>query len=304
MKIHVTVVIALAIVLTTVLMLGSELVEGADISPEYQHQVYQVPTNPIPTFVGSQEKPAISARSVLVIDIPSASILYQTNSHEQYAPASTTKLMTAYIVRKKFDLSDQITAPVTTTIGGARVNFVPGKQYTVYDLLQALLIPSANDAAYILAQAYPGGLDRFVDKMNASAQELGMTRTQFENPAGFDALIHKTTAYDLALLSKEIMNDPVLSHIVSTKNAVISDVDKTVQHSFVTTNQLLGVVPGIRGIKTGTTSQAGEVLISNYASDQRNLLIIVLGSDQRYQDTTELLDWVLSSYEWQSNMIQ
>ena len=308
MKFGSSIFIGLGIVLTAILVVGSELVETAGAIPAQTYPLYQVDIAPIPIFVGATTdqitEPKTSADSILVLDVPSASILYQKNSHAVHAPASTTKLMTALLIRESYDLSQTIVAPFVPSIGGARVNLVSGKVYSVYDILQAMLIPSANDAAYILAAQYPGGVSAFVDRMNEKAKEIGMNQTQFENPAGFDDIVHRTTAYDLALLSLEIMKDPVLAHIVGTQTALITDQDKTVKHSLQTTNQLLGVVPGIVGIKTGTTSQAGEVLISEYVSDSREILMVVLGSENRYADTTEVLDWVLTSYEWRSDMVE
>ena len=133
--------------------------------------------------------------------------------------------------------------------------------------------------------------------MNNLAGSLNLTNTYFTNPAGFDNDYHQTTARDLAVLTKEVIKDQVLSSIVGTKEIVIQD-NKGYQHHLFSTNSLLGVEEGVVGVKTGTTEMAGEALITQWKKDGKNIVIVVLTSQDRYQDTKKIIDFVNKYYHW------
>jgi len=166
-------------------------------------------------------------------------------------------------------------------------------------LLYGLLVQSANDAATVLAQNYPGGEDAFIAAMNNKAVSLGLTATHFTNASGLDAYGHYTTAHDLALIAAAAMTNPVFKKIVATQGISVSDVDFTITHELTTINQLLGVVPGLAGVKTGWTEQAGECFVAYVDRGGRQFIIVVLGSDDRFGETQQLIDWVFANFQFQ-----
>jgi serine-type D-Ala-D-Ala carboxypeptidase (penicillin-binding protein 5/6) len=245
-------------------------------------------------------EPVLNATAAYVVDESSGAELFSKNAATLYAPASTTKLMTALVARRLYKPGSIVTVNLKRPIGGTVLGLRTGEQYSLDSLLEAALIASANDAAEVLAEQHPEGIDAFVGEMNAVATELHLENTHFSNPSGFDAEDHYSTAHDLLLLSREVLKDPVLRRIVGTKNSEIKDVTGTRRITLKSTNQLLGVDSRVQGIKTGTTEEAGEVLVTLTNDGSRKLILVVLGSRSRYTDTLALLNWVGSSYTWHS----
>lgn len=243
---------------------------------------------------------SLSSKSIYIEDVDSGTILYEKNSERILLPASTTKLMTALVALDVFKPEQVITAVSLTTIEGTKPVFPEGMQITVESLLKAALIQSSNEAAYILALNHPEGEAVFVDLMNKKAKELGLISTHFDNPAGFDTDTQRSSARDLAILSKEAIKNPLVSQIVSMKYATIADVTNTEKYMLENTHQLLGVDPTVVGIKTGTTQGANQVLITQYMRDGHSIIIIVMGSDERYIETSALIEWVFDSFVWVS----
>ncbi len=173
-----------------------------------------------------------------------------------------------------------------------KMNLVAGEKISMLNLLYGTLINSANDGAYTLAEHYPGGVKEFVKEMNKLAQKLNMKNTHFENPIGFDDKNQYTTAYDLALLAREFARHPLLLNITSTKDITVSDVSFTYFHHVVSSNELIGEIPHLGGLKTGSTEGAGEHLISYYRIDDKPLLIVILKSEDRFEDTRMLINFL------------
>lgn len=266
---------------------------------EAPQSVYLVSPAPVPVLL-AQDMPTISASSAAVVDKESGASLFAKNAQAVYLPASTTKLMTALVVRESMQLDDVITVPEIGLIDGSKIGLRPGQQFTVHSLLKAMLIHSANDAAEVLSSQYPGGTSAFVVRMNIRAQELHLRQTIFENPTGFDGTHHQTTSADLAQLSREVVKDPVLQEIVKTKSEYITDVSRKLSFFITNTHQLVGTDPTITGIKTGTTDGAGQVLITQVERPAHTFEVVVMGSGDRYQDTRRLIEWVDSAYQWYS----
>lgn len=241
----------------------------------------------------------ISAQSVYVMDSDSGSVLLEKNSSLVKAPASITKLLTALVVRENYPLNQEITVKDEYLTEGTTIGFVPEEKLTVESLLKALLIHSANDAAYILANNYQEGYAGFITKMNQLASRLNLNNTYFTNPAGLDDQYHQSTARDIAILTKAVMADDVLKPMVGTKQAVISDQQQQHQHFLYTTNALLTTRNDVVGVKTGTTQAAGEALVTQVEKEGRKIVIVVLTSQDRYQDTNLIIDWVFANYNWQ-----
>lgn len=253
----------------------------------------------IETTDGDEFVATLSATAVYVADTDSGSILLTKNPEELRFPASTTKLMTALVARKEYQLHDvaTISAEVVNT-DGTKVGLAVGEVQTVENLLKATLISSGNDAAMALALHHPSGLAGFLSEMNQTAHELHLNSTNYTNPAGLDDMTQQASARDLGILAREVMADPVLRSIVRTKYAFIQDQSGYRGHQLHSTHQLLGVVPGVVGIKTGTTQQAGQTLVTQLERDGRSITIVVMGSQDRYADTIAIIDWVFSRYIW------
>lgn len=261
--------------------------------------VYQLVPSLVPVR-SAVDEPIITASSAAVIDLASATPLYTKHARDVYLPASTTKLMTALVVRQSLPLDQMVEIPTGLRTEGSALGFQAGQTFTVRNLLKAMLIQSANDAAEILAQQYPGGRQAFVAQMNREAEQLHLQQTIFENPTGFDGTHHQTTAYDLAILAKQVVQDPVLQEIVATRYEYITDTTRRQQYYLVNTHEMVGVDPSVTGIKTGTTEGAGQVLITQVERDGQKLIIVVMGSSDRYADTRTLINWSFGSYRWET----
>lgn len=242
-------------------------------------------------------EPNISAKSYLVIDLDCAAVLLAKNPEEKLFPASTTKIMTALVARKNFNLDESIEINNITNEGHI-LGLVNGERMTVRDLIIAMMVGSANDAAYALAGHMPGGMTTFVTEMNTLAQTFKLTETTFTNPAGFDDYAHLSSAKDLITISKIALQDPFLTSIASFERVTLQSEDGQIKHQIVNTNQLVGKVPGVRGLKTGTSPLAGQVLITFFENNGHRLLLAVMGSEDRYNDTEKLLSYILDNFDW------
>ncbi|MBP8591253.1 D-alanyl-D-alanine carboxypeptidase [Candidatus Shapirobacteria bacterium] len=240
---------------------------------------------------------SLSAKASLLVDYSSGVFLWRQSEEEKLPPASLTKLMTALIVLEEMD-PEQIVTVGNVENYGQVMGLVAGEQLKVGDLLEALLIFSANDAAYALADAYPGGRKVFIDRANVRAQELGLKNTHFVNPNGEDNPNHYSTARDLARLAQRLWRFEEFRQIISQDQKTVCAVNGLVCHSLSTTDALLGQFPGLVGGKTGFTEQAGECFLSFWEVDGVRLLSVVLGSGDRFGDTQKLLQWGLASFNY------
>lgn len=270
----------------------------ADIKDETRlfKQQEEILIHPIPVVNQFAQQPEISANGVYVVDLQSFTPVYEKNAFTQYLPASTTKVMTALVARDLYEVEDVVT--VTRVMReGQQMGLVQNEQITVESLLYGSLVQSGNDAATALADFY--GYDQFIDKMNEKADSLGMKNTNFVNPSGLDDFNQVTTAKDLALAAREVLNDPLLQKIVSTKSITVSDINFQYFHSLNNINQLLGEIPGLGGLKTGFTENAGENLISYYRQPEgKAFVIVILNSLDRFQDTRTMVDWINTNVEY------
>ncbi|KKU03374.1 MAG: hypothetical protein UX99_C0034G0003 [Candidatus Amesbacteria bacterium GW2011_GWB1_47_26] len=246
---------------------------------------------PIPVSQG-QPVPAISARNVFILDQNSQTVLLQKSADDEVFPASTTKMMTALVVLDNFSLDQTITVIRSYPIG-QNVGFKPGETLTVEQLLYALLVQSGNDAAEILAENLPAGRQVFIDLMNAKAAQLNLAHTRFANPTGVDESGHYSSAADLARLAGAALKNPEFARIVSTENTIVAT------HVLTNVNQLLGKIPGVLGVKTGFTDGAGQSLVTLINRDNHPVIMVVLGSLDRFGDSEKLITWVYSNYHWE-----
>lgn len=261
---------------------------------------YQSPPQifPIPQKIkNAQLPPQITAVSAVVTDVKSGKVLYEKNSQERLLPASTTKLMTALVALEKCSLDDIVT--VTTVENEPNVmGLETGDKLTVRALLNGLLIVSGNDAAFTLAYSCSSSNAKFIDEMNKKAVELGMKNTHFTNPAGYDNPAHFSTSSDLAKLGKIAVSNPTIAQIVATKSTVVTDITGNKSYYLENTNQLLKEVEGVEGIKTGQTEGSKEVLLTETTRDNNTIITVVLGSEDRFSESKNLIEWAFKNHAW------
>lgn len=255
------------------------------------------PPPPYPTNMGISQPPNMTTAGIYILDIPSNVVLYEKNSAGRFFPASTTKIMTALVALDHFKLDDVLTVQTVIT-EGRRMGLIGSEQLTFEALLYGTLVHSANDAAYAIAENYPGGVAQFVAGMNEKAKELILTDTHFTNPIGFDDPDHYTTARDLAKLARVAIANKIFAKIVATKAITVSDVTYTYYHPLQNVNELLGRVSGVSGIKTGYTETAGEILVSQVKKNGNDVLFVVLKSRDRFGESEKLIYWVFENFTW------
>lgn len=250
--------------------------------------------HPIPEVKSQAPYPPISAEGVYIADYTSFTPLFEHNSRAKFYPASTAKIITALVVADVFKSTDVIVVTKQITKEDEPdwqlMGLVTGEKITIENLLYGILVHSANDAAFTLANAY--GYDEFIVKMNEKAAELGMKNSHFKNPIGIDDPEQLTSPYDLALAARALLKNNYLAKFVSTKEIIISDVDYRYFHKLSNVNRLLGEVVGIGGLKTGYTELAGQNLVSFYKKNGNQYIVVVLKSLDRFEDTKSLTQWI------------
>lgn len=243
--------------------------------------------------------PPHSARAIVVQDVASRTILYSKNPDTLYLPASITKVMTALVALDHWtDLDAVITVKNEDRAIGQTIDLVKGESISLKNILYGLIVHSGNDAALAIADNYPGGYTAFVKAMNDKARALHLDRTTFKNPSGVEQYGHVTSARDLAILSSYAMENDVIADMAQTKLITITDVTSQIVHTLETTNELLGVVPGLIGLKTGWTDNAGECLVSYVERDGHKIVVVVLGSLDRFGDSSALIHWAYAHHDW------
>jgi len=264
-----------------------ELFAKKEIIPSYK-------IAPVPALK-STVYPPVSAEGIYVVDIPSFTPVLEKNANERFLPASITKIITALVAYDVYKPDQVIT--VKRTIGeGQIMNLVVGEKISVENLLFGTLIHSANDAAFVLADNY--GFEKFITLMNKKAQKLHMTNSHFNNSNGLDDWNNYSTPFDLALAARELLKNHYLAKIVSIKEITISDADYQYFHQLTNVNKLLGEIQGIGGLKTGYTANAGENLISFYKKNNHQFIIVILKSQNRFEDTKSIVGWIDSNIEY------
>lgn len=243
--------------------------------------------------------PVVSAQAVAILDDSSHVLLYGNHENLRLSPASTTKIMTALVALSYFKPYDTITVKSVIDTQGSGLGLVKGQQMTFEQMLSGALIYSANDAAYTIAENYPGGVKEFVNAMNQKAKELKLYNTHFGDPAGLADDDDYTTAKDLVKLTAVAMKNPVFANIVATKYTTLMTLDKKQFFAITNRNKLLGML-GINGVKTGFTDQAGEVLATSLDIQGHRIYIVVMKSDDRFADTTLLVTSLTEGLHYQS----
>ena len=250
------------------------------------------------TYTEPIKEPDVNSRACVVIDRKTNSVLFGKNENSKKKMASTTKIMTATIIIEKCNLTDTIEiSKKAAGTGGSRLGLKTGDKITVLDLLYGLMLRSGNDAAVALAEYAGGDINGFAELMNAKALELGLTNTHFETPHGLDSNEHYTTAYELALLSNYALNNTTFAKIVGTKNYTITI--NSSPKDLSNTNELLGNMQGVYGIKTGFTNGANRCLVTACKRNNMDIICVVLGADTkkfRTIDSIKLINYVFNNF--------
>lgn len=253
-----------------------------------------------PIVVRKIPEPQISAKSALAVDRKTNKVLFEKEPSLKVLPASTVKLMTAAVSLDVYKLDEEVeVSRYCSSIEGTKAMLPEGKVFKVSDLISVMLVGSAGDAACTLATFKISEKD-FVGLMNKKAKEIGMELTKFSNPVGLENINggHYSTAWDLYKLAKYATSISFIKDVVGKNNYIISSVDNSFSTTLMNTNKLLWEVPGTIGVKTGTTENAGEVLVYEYKDGIEDVIIVVMGSKDRFGDTKLILNWINSSYSW------
>ena len=244
----------------------------------------------------------IKALSYILVEASSGRVLVEHNAKERMSPASITKIMSLLLVMEaleegKITLEDTVTCSEhANSMGGTQIWFKVGETMTVHELLKAVVVSSANDATVALAEHVAGSEEGFVKLMNDRAKQLGMNDTTFTNATGFDDENHKTTAYDIALMSRELLKHEKIFEYTS----IWMDSLRNGETQLVNTNKLIRFYKGANGLKTGTTVGAGYCLAATALRDGMQLVAVNLGSsttDDRFFSARKLLDYGFANYE-------
>lgn len=241
---------------------------------------------------------AISARNIIAMDMDTNRVLYGKAINDKHLIASITKIMTTTIALELGDLKSEVTATDTILKAyGSAIYIEVGETLTLEDLLYGLMLRSGNDAALLIAEHIGGNVDKFVSLMNSKAKELGMKNTTFINPHGLDndkGEGNISTAYDMAILTSYIMNNPEYQKIVSTKKYVAKSDKKS--YNWTNKNKLLTTYKYTTGGKTGYTDKARRTLVSTASKDNKNIVVVSLNDPDDWSDHKYLYESIFKSY--------
>ena len=247
----------------------------------------------------------VAGKSAVLMDVATGTILYESNSHERLAPASVTKVMTMLLIMEAVDsgkiaLTDTVTASETAAKGGSQIYLKAGETMPVSDMLKSIAVSSANDCACAMAEHIAGSESAFVAMMNRRAQELGMNDTTFVNCTGLDdgadAVNHRTSAYDIALMSRQLLK---YHPLIKNYTTIWMDTVRGGAFGLSNTNKLIRFYSGATGLKTGFTSGAGYCLSASAMRDSMELIAVVMGaetSQSRNAACKSLLDYGFANF--------
>jgi len=252
------------------------------------------------TMVGgaaaTKSAPDIHGAAAILVDVQSGRVLFSKQSREPRAVASTQKLLTALIVIEAGNLWETVEIqPSDTAAAPTKLYLKAGETYSRYDLLQALMVRSPNDAADALARDHAGSVEAFAEKMNRRARSMGALNSNFINPSGLPAEGQYSTARDIAIIARNAYANPIIRRLVSTPRTEFRFTDGRVRQ-LVNTNRVLHQADFCNGMKTGFTRAAGHCLVSSGQSNGRDVIAVVLGSNKAnvWNDSRRLLEWGLN----------
>ncbi len=231
------------------------------------------------------------------MDVRTGRVLYGRDIHRPWSPASTTKMLTAVLALERLPENAVVTISprAAAARSGTAIGLEAGEQWLIGDLVRAMLVHSANDAAVAVAEAVAGSVEKFADLMNTRAWQIGARESHFVNPNGLHDPAHYSTAYDLALIGRYALQNPIIASIVRTPTWDLSRPDRGLQ-MYVNTNRLLRRYQGADGVKTGWTVASGHILVASATRDGWQLLSVVLRDQNMYKDSEQLLDYGFKNF--------
>ena len=265
-----------------------------DIIEEIENDLFLETTNKTST------EPNILSKNSIVIDRKTQTVLYEKNAYKKVPMASTTKIMTCIIAVENSNLDDIVTiSKKAASIHGSTLGITTNSKISIKDLLYGLMLRSGNDCAIAIAEHISGSTEEFAKLMNEKALSLGLTNTNFVTPHGLDNDNHYTTAYELAILTNYALKNNTFKNIVSCKTTSIqiNNSSKTISN----TNELLGNLDGVYGVKTGFTFNAGRCLVSSCKRNNLDIIVVVLGADtkkMRTNDSRNLINYIFNTYQY------
>lgn len=246
-----------------------------------------------------------NARSAILIERDTGTVLYEKNSNERLPPASMTKIMTMLLImdaldKGKIDINEKIrTSEYAASMGGSQIFLEPGEEMTTQEMLKGIAIGSGNDASVAMAERIAGSEPAFVEMMNKKAKELGLKDTKFQNTTGLPIKDHYSTAHDMAMMAKELLKYPDITKFTGTYEAYLRE-NTDNKFWLVNTNKLVRFYPGVDGLKTGFTNDAKYCLTATAQKDGMRVIAVVFGaptSKERNAQVTKLLDFAFAQYK-------
>jgi D-alanyl-D-alanine carboxypeptidase (penicillin-binding protein 5/6) len=251
-------------------------------------------------------EPETYSKHIICIERTTQTVLFEKDAYSKTAMASTTKILTGIIAIENCDLNEvvEISSKAANT-GGSTLGISAGQKISMENLLYGLLLRSGNDTAVAIAEYIGGDLEGFAKIMNQKANEIGLKNSNFVTPHGLDDELHYTTAYDLAILTNYALNNETFYKVVSTKQISVNIGNYS--RTLINTNELLGNVDGVYGVKTGFTGNAGRCLVSACKRNDLDIIVVVLGADTkkiRGLDSKKVIEYVFNNYQMVDTELQ
>lgn len=298
-------VVVLFVTMSPLTVFSADNMENHMISSAKELEEVVLPTSVTGGAVGM----TVDAKSAVLIDAGSGTVMFEQNSHDKLPPASVTKVMTMLLIMEAVDagrisLKDKVTiSERAASMGGSQMYMEPGEQHDLETLMKGIAICSANDGCVAAAEYHSGSVEMFVEAMNKRAAELGMKDTNFVNTNGLPVANHYTSAYDIAVMSKELLKHKKTQDWFNTWMTNITvglPGKKQTELGLTNTNRMIKIYPGANGIKTGFTQEAGYCLSASAKKGDLTLIAVIMGSTTskiRFAEASKLLDYGFANYD-------
>jgi D-alanyl-D-alanine carboxypeptidase (penicillin-binding protein 5/6) len=280
------------VIIINILFCNFVIIFADDVDEELDDNVIEVVNQ-------ATDEPVLNSRIAVAYDRKSGNVIWGKNENKRTAMASTTKIMTAIVLIENADLNKMVTVSAKAAgTGGSRLGLKRNDKISLRDLLYGLMLKSGNDSAVAIAEEVGGSIEGFAEMMNSKAAELGLENTHFVTPHGLDNPEHYTTAFELAKLADYALKNEMFAKVVGTKNytVTINGYPKNISN----TNELLGYLNGVYGVKTGFTNNAGRCLVTSVNRNNFDIITVVLQADTkkfRTTDSIKLIEYVYENYE-------
>lgn len=281
------------IIIITLIMSSNSIVFADDENEEITQEDY------VQVINQTKDEPTLNSRIAVAYDRKSGEVIWGKDENKRTAMASTTKIMTAIVTLENCDLTQTVTiSKKSAGTGGSRLGLKADDKITMNDLLYGLMLKSGNDAAVAIAETVGGSVEGFAELMNEKAKELKLENTHYVTPHGLDDPEHYTTAVELAKLADYALQNETFAKIVNTKNytVTINGYPKSISN----TNELLGYLEGVNGVKTGFTNNAGRCLVTSVNRNGFEIITVILQADTkkfRTADSIKLIEYIYKNYE-------